>query len=370
MRRLSVERLSVANIRNLQSVTLDLGADIVVLAGPNGSGKTSLLEALYLLCTSKSFRASRPAESIAHGQGEAHVRGQLLDGSVKRTHRLALKEGVRAVRLDEKRPPSLAAYALASPVVIFHPGELTLSMGPAMERRQFLDRVAFYTTPNGTKALEDYTRAHRARQKLLETRGIDAADIDPWEALVARHGLELMQARQHAARTIVEAMEHAFEQFASPQLVLRGKYASTAPDDEESYLTMLQNSRTADLHRGSARVGPHRDDLELLLDGQPLRQVGSQGQHRAAVLALKVAEIGALERARGTKPILLLDDVSSELDANRSRAFFAFLQREHGQVFLTTTRPEWIETGTFGSTCTRLDLEVDRGAFTRIDRQV
>ncbi len=366
MRRLSVEQLSVTNIRNLERVTLELGADIVVLAGPNGSGKTSLLEALYLVCTSKSFRAARPLESITHGQTEAHVRGQLLDGTVRRTHRLTLKEGVRTVRLDEKRPVSLATYALASPVVIFHPGELALSMGPATERRQFLDRVAFYTTQGGTKALDDYARAHRARQKLLESRGVDAADLDPWEALVARHGLELMQARQHAASAIVAAMEHAFEQFASPQLTLRGRYAATAPDDEESYLTMLQNSRAVDMRRGSSRIGPHRDDLELLLGGQPLRQVGSQGQHRAAVLALKVAEIGALERARGTKPILLLDDVSSELDAERSRAFFAFLQREHGQVFLTTTRPEWIETGTFGSACTRLDLGVDRGAVTRM----
>jgi DNA replication and repair protein RecF len=366
VRRLSVEQLSVTNIRNLQSATIDTAADVIVLAGQNGSGKTSVLEALYLLCTSKSFRASRPAESIAHGQTEALVRGKLLDGEVLREQRLLLKEGGRSARFDDKRPPSLAAYALASPVVIFHPGELPLTMGPAQERRKFLDRVAFYTTPKGTKALDDYTRAQRTRQKLLESRGIDAPGIDPWEAMVARHGLELMHARHHAAERVVEAMEGSFVQFAAPQLVLSGRYVATAPDDEESYLTMLQNSRAGDLHRGSARIGPHRDDLELTLDGQPLRQVGSQGQHRAAVLALKIAEIAAIERARGARPVLLLDDVSSELDADRLRAFFSFLQREEGQVFLTTTRPEWIETDTFGGGSSRRDFEVDRGVLTRL----
>ncbi len=366
VRRLSVEQLSVTNIRNLRSVTLNTSADVVVFAGRNGSGKTSLLEALYLLCTSKSFRAPRPAESITHGQTEAVVRGRLLDGTVGREQRVLLRDGVRSARFDDKRPPSLAAYAQASPVVIFHPGDLPLTMGPAQGRRQFLDRVAFYTTPNGTKALDDYTRAHRARQKLLETRGVDAPDIDPWEALVARHGLELMQTRQHAAAALIDATEHAFTQFAAPQLVLRGRYVPTAPDDEDSYLTMLQNSRVGDSHRGSACIGPHRDDLELTLDGQPLRQVGSQGQHRAAVLALKNGEITAIERARGTKPILLLDDVSSELDAERLRAFFSFVQREQVQVFLTTTRPEWIETGAFGEASSRHNFEVDHGVITRI----
>jgi DNA replication and repair protein RecF len=365
-RRLSVEHLSVTNIRNLRSVTLDTGADVVVLAGRNGSGKTSLLEAIYLLCTSKSFRASRPQESITHGQAEAVVRGRLLDGSVGREQRILLREGVRSARLDDKRPATLGAYARTSPVVIFHPGELALTMGPAQGRRSFLDRVAFYTTPKGTQALDDYTRAHRARQRLLETRGIEASDIDPWEAMVARHGLELMQSRQRAAETLLGAVEQAFAQFAAPQLVLAGRYAATAPDDEESYLTMLQSSRATDVHRGSARVGPHRDDLEFTLNGQPLRQVGSQGQHRAAVLALKIAEIRAIERTCGTRPILLLDDVSSELDAERLSAFFSFLQRERGQVFLTTTRPEWVDLGAFDEGLSSRKFEVDRGVLTRV----
>ena len=125
------------------------------------------------------------------------------------------------------------------------------------------------------------------------------------------------------------------------------------------FLAALANRRASDMRRGSAGVGPHRDDLSLVIDGHPVRGVASQGQHRAVTLALKSAEIEVVGQARGVRPILLLDDVSSELDRARTAALFSFLREQRGQVFLTTTRPELIDTGDDGTA--RQDFVVKNG---------
>jgi DNA replication and repair protein RecF len=134
-------------------------------------------------------------------------------------------------------------------------------------------------------------------------------------------------------------------------------YAASAPTRADEYLAALASSRVVDARRGGARWGPHRDDLALELNGRLVRGVASQGQHRAVVLALKSAEVHVVGGARGARPILLLDDVSSELDRARTAALFAFLREQHGQVFLTTTRPELIEIEGGG----RLDFRVENG---------
>src|SRR5437764_1453760 len=135
------------------------------------------------------------------------------------------------------------------------------------------------------------------------------------------------------------------ERRSSTELTLTSQYAPGAPRSADAFATALRDNRPKDLRRGSATTGPHRDDLALAIDDRPVRGIASQGQHRAVTLALKSAEIDVIGRARGARPILLLDDVSSELDRARTAALFAFLRDQRGQVFLTTTRPELIDTG-------------------------
>ena len=140
-------------------------------------------------------------------------------------------------------------------------------------------------------------------------------------------------------------------------------YAPGAPRDESAFLGELERRRPVDLRRGSAGVGPHRDDLALSISGHPVRGVASQGQHRAVTLALKSAEIDVIGSARGVRPVLLLDDVSSELDRDRTAALFSFLRDQEGQVILTTTRPELIDTG---SDASRSDFSIRSGVLTRV----
>lgn len=361
MRPLHVASLQVRSFRNLAAVDLEPGERFNVVSGDNGQGKTNLLEALYVGATSKSFRTSKLGELVGFGAALASVRATLADDGETRVQSVGLKPGARLVRIDGKRPPSLAAYAVRTPIVVFHPGEMSLSMGSSGERRRLLDRTSLYMSPQSMADLDAYTRAMKARQRALETRGPHASDLVEWETLVVRHGLAVMAHRARAAELVAERALEAFARIAAPELELRAGYAPSAPADEARFIEALANGRASDMRRGSAGVGPHRDDLALSIDGHPVRGVASQGQHRAVTLALKSAEIEVVGQARGVRPILLLDDVSSELDRTRTAALFSFLREQRGQVFLTTTRPELIDTGEDGTA--RRDFVVRNGVI-------
>src|SRR5262249_13110850 len=151
------------------------------------------------------------------------------------------------------------------------------------------------------------------------------ADLEEWEAMVVRHGLAVSEARAAAAAHLGPATERAFGRIGPAGLDVRVAYVRSAPPDADAYRAALPAQRTRDRARGSATTGPHRDDLSLELGGRPMRGRASQGQHRAVVLALELAEIEVIAEVRGVHPILLLDDVSSELDRERTAALFAAL---------------------------------------------
>jgi DNA replication and repair protein RecF len=356
---LRLEQLQVRSFRNIEALDVALGPRFNVVHGGNGQGKTNLLEAIYVLATSKSFRTSKLGDLISFGAELASIRGWLFERGTPRTQSVGLRRGARLVRIDDKRPPTLAAYAVRSPVVVFHPGEIALSMGASSERRRLLDRTALYLDPASMVEAESYQRAIRERQRALETRGTSAADLAPWEALCVRHGLAWMAHRGLAVERLAPRAIEAFARIADPSLKLTMAYVPTAPREEADYVAALGAKRALDLRRGSASIGPHRDDLVLRIGERPVRGVASQGQHRAVTLALKSAEMAAIAEARGVRPILLLDDVSSELDRERTAALFAFLRDQEGQVVLTTTRPEIIDTGTGD----RVDFRIERGVL-------
>lgn len=359
-RPLLVESVQIRGFRNLEAVDVALGPRFNVVSGDNGQGKTNLLEAIYVLATSKSFRSSKMTDVVGFDADLASLRGRIVEDGDARVQSVGLRAGARLVKVDDKRPPTLAAYAVRTPIVVFHPGEISLSMGASTERRRLLDRTALYLAPPSMEALESYGRAQRARQRTLETRGVSAPELAEWETLCVRHGLAVMEHRARAAELLSAGALEAFARIAAPDLSLAASYAPGAPRTEEAYREELERRRPSDLRRGSAGVGPHRDDLALAISGHPVRGIASQGQHRAVTLALKSAEIQVIGGARGVRPVLLLDDVSSELDRDRTAALFSFLRDQDGQVLLTTTRPELIDTGRESA---RVDFTIRAGAI-------
>jgi DNA replication and repair protein RecF len=371
---LQLERLRIRDLRNLARIDLEPAPRVNVISGNNGHGKTSLLEAIYFAATSRSFRTHRAAELVRHGAAVASVvaRFSEVDREPLVREQTAAVEGSRVVvRVDGNRPASLAEYATRSPVIAFHPDELALSSGPAAGRRTLLDRLALFMEPSSADHRARYARALKARQNLLHKAvpaALEAPEVDAFEELCALHGAALTRARASAAEALGHELVPAFRQIAAPELELEARFAPGGSPDPAEARDELRRQRRRDAHRPSAGFGPHRDDLELCFDGHPARVVGSQGQHRALTLALKAAETSAIAAARGLEPILLLDDVSSELDPDRTAALFTFLGLTRGQIFLTTTRRELIVTPGIGP-AERRDFVVEAGTLTPLSAQ-
>lgn len=265
--------------------------------------------------------------------------------------------------LDGNSPSTLAAYAVTAPVVAFHPEELALSNGPAAGRRRLLDRVALYGTPGVLAASARYTKALRARQELLKRHG-NELEIAAYERIVAEQGAALTKFRELAFARLEEPTARAFREIAAPGLELQIRYRQGGSADVQQALQELEGRRARDARAGAASFGPHRDDLTIELCGHAASVVASQGQHRTITLALKAAEAATIFEVTGLPPIRLLDDVSSELDRERTDALFRQLTGARGQVLLTTPRPDLLSVLEAGHKAKR--FQVVRGVISEL----
>jgi len=337
---LCFERLSIRGLRNLTALDLEPAPRLNVIVGDNGQGKTSVLEALYLVATTKSFRAERLATVIQAGLEQASVVARISEDGDSREQRTVLGARSRVVRLDGKPPRSLGAYATRTPIVAFCPADLELVSGSASGRRRLLDRVALFVDPPGAEARLRYERALRSRQRVLEERGPTARDLEAFEAVMAEEGARFALARERAATGIAERLTETFARLATRALGVELRYEPGGSTDAGEFRAQLAALREADARRGAATFGPQRDELTLELDGRPARSHASQGQQRLLTLALKLTELDCIREARGAHPVLLLDDVSSELDPERTLAVHDLLRATESQVFVTTTRED------------------------------
>lgn len=358
--RTTVRSFELRSFRNLEQVAIEPASRFNLVYGNNGHGKTSLIEALYVACTTKSFRTSKLAEAIQQGSEQASMRASVETLGTRRTLTAKVAPRGRSFLLDGKRPRRSLDYARATPVIAFHPGDLSLASGPASFRRGLLDRILVHEDPGGSDARLDYQRAVRERQRILAETGTAARELEAYEVIMARHGARLQAGRKQAAERLGEAAVAAFQRMIAAPLDLEVSFEEGGTEDETRFVEELVQRRRRDLGRGAATFGPHRDELALSLGGRRVRTHASQGQQRLATLALKFAELILVRSATGAEPLLLLDDVSSELDSDRTNAVFSFLSESQSQIFVTTTRPD-LFSEVLADSPDRADFEVQNG---------
>jgi DNA replication and repair protein RecF len=262
-----------------------------------------------------------------------------------RVYEVDLAPGSRRVRLDGKAVRPLARYFGAFNVVVFTPEDLALPRGAPGDRRRFLDRGVFNLEPVYLATATDYDKVLRTRNSVLRQAGqgaLGGRQVDEllavYDAQLARYAVDIIAARSRFLATLAQELAAAFAAITRTGLAARASYVSklagrTAAEIE----AQLREGRARDLASQSTQLGPHRDDLVLELDGREAGSFASQGQLRAIMLAWKTAELAVLGRVQGDLPILLLDDVSSELDPSRNEYLFEHLAALAGQCFITTT---------------------------------
>jgi len=340
-------RIALSNLRNYSTLEFEPEPGLNVFVGDNAQGKSNLLEAISLLGTGKSFRTSRESDLIASGLDVASVSGEarLRVGVVRLSCTLATTaRGTRKVYTLNGEPVRYAKFLGSATVVTFVPSDLHLVTGAPSLRRGMLNGALAQSEPRYYRNLAIYQKTLAQKNALL--RGAVEADpslLQIYNQTLVETGTHIMLQRAHFLSALDAAAQavHAGWISDSQRLALRYRpnvsfETATADAVGAAFSERLTERGEAERARGVSLVGPHRDDVEFLLNETSLAAYGSQGQHRTAVLALKVGEYSVMHERSGEAPLLLLDDVLSELDAHRSQAFLAGVGR-YEQAFLTTT---------------------------------
>lgn len=334
-----LQRLEVRDFRNIEDTTLTFGAGFNVLWGDNGQGKTNLLEALYLIGNLKSFRGARNPELIRSGVEAARLRAEIASRGVARRLELAIDRQQKAGRVDGKEVRSAEALLGILRAVLFAPEEVGIVKGGPAGRRRLIDRAVFQADPTYLGRAQEYGRLLRQRNCLLK-QGAGSGEIAPWTENLVRAGARIRRDRAGYVERLIPLLREAYRNIAGEHEEADLRYhvgEGEATELEEALRRDLERHNSRERLLGQTLAGPHRDDPQFVMNGRPLRQFGSQGQQRSFVLAFKASQIMDLEARTGESPVLLLDDLTSELDRRRQGYFFRFLLERQGQVFITTT---------------------------------
>ncbi len=344
---MQVKRLVYQRFRNLTDGVFEPYEGVNVITGENAQGKTNLLEAVWLFTGGKSFRGAKDRELVAFDAEDSRLTLDFFAADREQQAVIDIK-GRRTASLNGIAQSSAAKLAGVLCGVVFSPAHLTLIKGGPTERRHLMDAAYCQLRPSYVKTLTEYTRILTQRNALCKAGSMGAgADelFELWDRQLAQAGCLLIHARQLYLKSLLPKARDIYGGLSGGKEAFDLRYVSTVPLTEgqtageiaaEMYKE-LRIRRKDDLAAGFTTVGPHRDDLDVLINGHSARQFGSQGQQRSAVLALKLAEAGLLKDVTGERPIALLDDVMSELDMARQDYILNHIK--DWQVFITCCDP-------------------------------
>ena len=332
-----VESIELKNYRSYEELHIDLSPGTNILYGDNAQGKTNVLESVYLCCTSKSHRGSKDRDMIRFSQEESHIKLQIRRGNVPCRIDMHLKKnkpkGIAINGIPLRRASEL--FGVAN-VVFFSPEDLNLIKNGPSERRRFIDMELCQLSQVYVHSLVQYNRALMQRNKLLKELSFHPEyedTLDIWDEQLIRYGREVMEQRRSFLAQMDAIVHEIHGNLSGGREDMKLIYA---PDTREEDLEQaFKKNRPQDIKQKTTLSGPHRDDMNLMIGGVDVRRFGSQGQQRTAALSLKLSELELMQRISRDNPVLLLDDVLSELDGHRQNQLLSAIR--HIQTMITCT---------------------------------
>jgi DNA replication and repair protein RecF len=340
--RVHLAHLRLRDFRNFKRLDADFAPGLHLLLGDNAQGKTNILEAIYLVATLRSFRGVGGAQMVRHGQRGYFVGGQIV-GQGQHEIRIYWSLRERSLSLDNRLVRKLTDYLGVLRTVVFCTEDLLLIKGPARARRRFLDLLLSQTYPAYLPLLQRYTQALRARNAMLKQPSADPVALDAFSRGLVSAGEEIVRLRRELTPRFSPLARLAYARISRGTEELRLEYSPSVKGD---FAVELAQSRARERTYRSTLTGPHRDEVQLLIDNVPAAQFGSEGQKRTLAIALKIAQAEYLTGLHGAAPVLLIDDIMGELDMKRRGGVLPLLERahqSHGQVFMTATGENWPE---------------------------
>ncbi len=333
-------QLRLRDFRNYTRLDAAFAPGFHLFLGDNAQGKTNILEAIYLLATLRSFRGVGGGQMIRHGQ-KGYFVGATTVGTGTHEIKIYWSPRERKLSLNGQPVKKLTDYFGVLRVVVFCAEDLPIVKGPAQRRRRFMDLLLAQTMPKYLPVLQRYTQALRARNALLKARTPDPRALESFTRELVQAGEQIISLRKRLCPRLAELAAASHARIVGGQETLGLEYRPSVAHD---LAVALANSRDRERTLRSTVVGPHRDDLALMIENRPAAQFGSEGQKRSIALALKMAQAELLAKVHGVPPILLIDDVMGELDAKRRAGLLPLLERTHAadsQVFMTCTEENW-----------------------------
>jgi DNA replication and repair protein RecF len=338
-----LRKLRLLNFRNYAQIELGFSPATNFFYGPNAQGKSNLLEAIHCLALTRSFRTAADQELLRFNEEISEVAGEYLDerGSEQLVTIIYRREQAKLISLNRKRLNSHAALVGKFPLVLFSPESHRITAGAPAERRRFLDVLLSQGSSVYLADLQEYNRILRQRNALLAELTSNAdRTLAAWDESLASYGCKIILARYHFVRDNSQILQQAYARISASsynlQLAYRSQFEALRIEEitPQRFLERLGEYRMREKQRGQTLVGPHRDDLELSINGADLRRFGSRGEHKSAIMALKMMETEYLKQKLSTAPIILLDDLISELDETRGRQCAQFFAGR-GQLFIS-----------------------------------
>lgn len=339
-----IERLSILNYKNIEQVEIMPSPKVNCFLGSNGMGKTNLLDAIYYLSFCRSYSNASDTQNIRHDADFAVMQGWYNLGNKTEEFFCSLRRRQKKqFKRNKKEYERFSDHIGLLPLIMVSPSDTDLIVGSSEERRKFMDIFLSQFDKEYLHSLIRYNKALMQRNALLKLEGhIDESLLDLWDEQLANDGKVVYERRKEFIEKFIPTFQKIYDFICSSNEKVELEYKSHFA--EGNFLHLLKERRRRDKALGHTSAGIHRDDLEMMMDGYSIRRVGSQGQNKTYVVALKLAQFDFLRQATSTTPILLLDDIFDKLDASRVEQIIKLvLEKDFGQIFVTDTNRQHLD---------------------------